>query len=118
LDISDLYVSTASHEGFGLVFLEAMACGLPVLCYNRGGQNDFLQNAKSGYLVELNDNAEFEKRIMELFKERNKLEEMGRFCKSLVENYYIEKCADHYICLFQGAQREKGLSVMNIEGAP
>ena len=51
LDLSDFYLSTALHEGFGLVFLEAMKCGLPIICYNRGGQNDFLVDGRTGFLV-------------------------------------------------------------------
>ncbi|MGB8318335.1 MAG: glycosyltransferase family 4 protein, partial [Ignavibacteriaceae bacterium] len=48
LNASDIYLSTAIHEGFGIVFLEAMECGLPVICYNRGGQVDFLSNENTG----------------------------------------------------------------------
>ena len=49
---SDIYVSTAIHEGFGLVFLEAMESGLPVISYNNGGQVDFLMDNTTGFLVE------------------------------------------------------------------
>ncbi len=42
LSVADAFVTASQHEGFGLVFLEAMAFGLPVLCYDRGGQTDFL----------------------------------------------------------------------------
>lgn len=53
LQMCDLYVSTSQHEGFGLVFLEAMASGLPIICYDQGGQMDFLRDQETGYLVSL-----------------------------------------------------------------
>ena len=55
LAISDVFVSASQHEGFGLVFLEAMAFGLPVVCYDRGGQTDFLTSGETGAVVRLND---------------------------------------------------------------
>lgn len=42
LRIADLYVSAAKHEGFGIVFIEAMDAGLPIVATNDGGQKDFL----------------------------------------------------------------------------
>ena len=50
--IADAFVSTSQHEGFGLVFLEAMAFGLPVVCYDRGGQTDFLTSGETGFVVQ------------------------------------------------------------------
>ena len=47
LSMADAFVTASQHEGFGLVFLEAMAFGLPVLCYDRGGQTDFLTTRRN-----------------------------------------------------------------------
>ena len=101
LDISDIYVSTAMHEGFGLVFLEAMECGLPVVCYNRGGQNDFLEQEKTGYLVECGDKDSFAERIIELASDAEKRKNMGNYNRELVKDYYIETCAEKYFELFR-----------------
>ncbi|NIS74180.1 MAG: glycosyltransferase, partial [Deltaproteobacteria bacterium] len=71
LAASDVYVSTAIHEGFGIVFLEAMECGLPVVCYDRGGQVDFLESGITGFLVPLGKRDTFRERLIELFHNGN-----------------------------------------------
>jgi glycosyltransferase involved in cell wall biosynthesis len=107
LKSADIYVSTALHEGFGLVFLEAMECGLPIICYNRGGQNDFLINEKTGYLVELHDKQGFAEKIEQLFSNPRLRSTIGTFCSSHIRNYYIENCANRYIALFDEAIEAK-----------
>ena len=104
---ADIYVSTALHEGFGLVFLEAMECGLPVICYNRGGQNDFLINGKTGYLIELRNKLDFSEKIEALFLNPKLRQTMGEFCSNHIKNYYIENCADRYIALFDEVIEER-----------
>ena len=101
LQLSDFYVSTSQHEGFGIVFLEAMACGLPVICYNHGGQTDFLCDEETGYLVPLNDHELFLKRCRILVENRDLRKMMGDHNRKKVEEYYIEHCARQYEQVFQ-----------------
>src|SRR6185437_14819139 len=39
-------------EPFGLVMIEAMACGTPVIAYNRGSVAEIVEDGKSGFIVE------------------------------------------------------------------
>ena len=111
LQISDLYVSTSQHEGFGLVFLEAMACGLPIVCYDFGGQTDFLQNQESGHLVPLNDLETFRERCLQLIKDPSQRERMGKHNLLVVEDYYIDQCARRYEQIFNQVRGKGSPSV-------
>ena len=55
LQQSNLYLHTATYEPFGLVLLEAMASGLPVITLNGKGNSDFIQNGKNGYILDRED---------------------------------------------------------------
>ncbi|MEM8501004.1 MAG: glycosyltransferase family 4 protein [Pseudomonadota bacterium] len=101
LQLSDAYVSTSQHEGFGLVFLEGMAAGLPVVCYDHGGQTDFVHDGENGFLVKLNDQEKFQSRIEQLCVDRELYNKMSANNLSVIENYYIDKCAADYEQLFQ-----------------
>jgi len=50
LSISDVFVFPSKTDTFGLVMLEAMACGLPVAAYDVEGPKDVIKNGKTGYL--------------------------------------------------------------------
>lgn len=42
------------EEPFGLVVVESMACGTPVIAYNRGSMTELIENGKTGFVVESN----------------------------------------------------------------
>ncbi len=101
LELADIYVSTSAHEGFGLVFLEAMASGLPIICYERGGQRDFLRDGQSGYLLALDDAAGFTERCQRLIADASMRREMGKMNRERVGQFYIDRCARRYEELFE-----------------
>ena len=103
LAVSDLFVSSSQHEGFGLVFLEAMAYGLPVVCYDRGGQTDFLRTPETGHVVKLNDLEAFTGALVELHDHTERRRQIGRHNLQLVESYFIDRCAEQYERVFAAA---------------
>jgi len=110
LDLSDCYLSTASHEGFGLVFLEAMECGLPIICYDRGGQTDFLRNGQTGFLIPLGDRRSFVEKLIELIENPERKRQISKHNRNLVKSYYINACAEKYLSLFQDVVSMRHLS--------
>jgi asparagine synthase (glutamine-hydrolysing) len=53
--LANLFVMPSQKEGFGIVFIEAMACGLPVIGGNLDGSVDALANGTLGILIDPND---------------------------------------------------------------
>jgi glycosyltransferase involved in cell wall biosynthesis len=110
LAAADIFVSTSQHEGFGLVFLEAMAFGLPVVCYDRGGQTDFLKSRETGHVIKLNDLADFTRALIELHDQPDVRRELGRNNLERVEAFFIDRCAERYEGVFAAvcARRRMG----------
>jgi glycosyltransferase involved in cell wall biosynthesis len=96
LRMCDAYASTSQHEGFGLVFLEAMAAGLPVVCYDNGGQTDFLREGMTGFLVPLNDRRALARAVRRLADDAALRRRIGAHNRAAVEEFFIEHCAERY----------------------
>lgn len=63
--LADLFVLPSKKEGFGIVFIEALACGLPVICGNADGSIDAIRNGELGKAIKVDDLDELEKAITE-----------------------------------------------------
>ena len=77
------------EEPFGLFFIEAMACGTPVITFNRGSAKEVVNNKKTGYIA---------KDIPEAVNAVKKIDQIKRSdCRKWVEkNFSIEKMVDSY----------------------
>ncbi len=105
LNVADAFVSTSQHEGFGLVFLEAMAFGLPVICYDHGGQTDFLKTGITGHVIKLNDLEAVTRALIELEGSKELRQRMAANNLQQVEQFYIDRCAERYETLFETVRR-------------
>jgi phosphatidylinositol alpha-1,6-mannosyltransferase len=64
-------------EGLGIVYLEASACGIPVIGGASGGAPDAVRHGETGYVVDGNDVSEISERIIQLLEDRYLRESMG-----------------------------------------
>lgn len=63
---ADIFLHCSITETFGLVVLEAMASGVPVIARDEGGPSDIIDHAKTGYLVPPDDLNDFVERVISL----------------------------------------------------
>jgi len=61
--LADVFVLPSKKEGFGIVFIEALACGLPVICGNSDGSIDAIRNGELGQAVDADNLDELEAAI-------------------------------------------------------
>jgi len=66
-----------AYEGFGIVFLEAAAFGLPSLVLDRGGAPEVIRNNREGYSFNSGDIAGVAARVLDLIRDRDELVRLG-----------------------------------------
>jgi len=100
--LADLFVMLSRDEppdveGFGLVFLEAAACGLPSVGGRSGGIPDAIDEGKSGWLVDPCNTQEIAATIIELLKSPERLQRASEFCLSTAPQKTWERAADRIL---------------------
>lgn len=84
----EMFALPSRGEGFGLVYLEAMACGKPVIGGAHGGAPEVIEDSKTGYLVPHGDAMQLTTAIETLLANPGLAEEMGRRGKLRVQNEF------------------------------
>lgn len=68
--MADICTATSIREGFGLNLVEAMFCGIPVIATKNRGHVTIIRDGKNGFLVDLDDEELFAKRILQLIEDK------------------------------------------------
>lgn len=83
----DLFCLPSVDEGFGMVVLEAIACGCPVLVTESVGASDLVANGTTGFIVSPRDADALSDAIRRAYDDRAGLGLMGRACSEFYTQY-------------------------------
>lgn len=90
----DLYVLPSRNEAFGLVIIEAMACGTPVITTNSGAQQEIITHEKNGIIINPNKD-ELAKAIENLYNDKELYIKIAREgLETVKKRFTIKTCVD------------------------
>jgi len=98
---ADACVMPSYSESFGLVALEAQACGCPVVASGVSGLRSVVRDDVSGYLIDGHDPAEYAERIGRLLADPELAQQMGRRGRLLAQRFSWTRTADRLEGLFE-----------------
>lgn len=98
---SSIYALSSRFEGFGMVIIEAMSCGIPVVSFACPyGPIYIITNGKDGFLVKDGDTGQLAERICYMIEHPEERIQMGKNAIETAKKYTIEKIGKQWTNLF------------------
>lgn len=88
-----IYIHTSHSEAFGLVLIEAMACGLPVICTDGKGNRDLIEEGKNGFMVWERDPKQIADKIQFLLENEVEYNRVSQNAFIFAQNFGMESYA-------------------------
>jgi glycosyltransferase involved in cell wall biosynthesis len=105
---SSFLVITSRFEPFGLVLIEAMSCGLPVIAFDcPNGPRDIITDGEDGFLIPMGNNAMFAERIIYLMEHPEERLRMGRNALKKSPKYSMEHIVEQWKQLYREVKKIK-----------
>lgn len=103
----DIFVAPSLYESFGLVFLEAMRYGKPVIGCRVGGMQEIIQDGATGFLVEAGNEQDLYEKIKELVENSDTRVEMGNKGLERFNNFFtLEHMIDNTLEFYKELLRK------------
>ncbi len=88
------------YEPFGIVLLEAMAQGKPVIATSLGGPKDIVHDGTTGYLVEYGDEESLATRMLDLLNCQSASQLMGQRAREYAKQFAWDKVAERIVSVY------------------
>ncbi|WP_088044129.1 N-acetyl-alpha-D-glucosaminyl L-malate synthase BshA [Bacillus sp. EAC] len=102
LAISDVKLLLSSKESFGLVLLEAMACGVPCIGTRIGGIPEVIEHGENGFLCELGDIEQISYYTLNLLKDDKLYQKISKRSIEIVnERFHSTQIVSQYLAIYK-----------------
>jgi glycosyltransferase involved in cell wall biosynthesis len=95
-----LYVHPSFTEAFGMVPLEAMSAGLPVVAARAGALHELIDDGVCGLLFTASDDGDLARRVDFLLRDRAAREALGRQAAARARTFSVQRMADRHDALY------------------
>lgn len=101
LNAADIFVFPSLHEGMPVSALEAMACGLPIICSEIRGNVDIIREGDNGYLFQPSDVETLARKLEYLLDDAEKRKVMGLKNKENVKDFSLESVTEELTRIYK-----------------
>ena len=98
---AECLVMPSQYESFGMVALEAMACGTPVVVSDVGGLSQLVKHNQTGLRVKVNDPNALADAIQKLFADEARRRRIGHSAACYAEDYSWVKIVDQLLAVYR-----------------
>jgi glycosyltransferase involved in cell wall biosynthesis len=85
---SNVFITCSIEEGLSMVQLQAMSCGLPIICTPNSGGDEIIDNGNDGFILPIRDTEELKKKILYLYNNKSVCFEMGMRAQKKIKNSF------------------------------